>query len=459
MGPLDPVADDSPAPLRTAFTDSALPAPAAPRSSDDEHLRPLKAPRGCAFPLRSAQYGDCAISRDELPKVSALRLLWEPEHARLCVEHTDLPARQVRALVVPFLCCRAVESDKYGLVSLALSSPHLLLLLRHPLRAPSACAAEPLAHPPAPRLALHFRDAASAAAALRGLGAHPVFRAALESSPLRDYRLEARPLGQGTFGQVYRGVDAAGRAVAVKVISKRPRGVRESAAQRAAREAAIRREFATQAGLRHPNVIEMLGLSEDEEYMYLVQELAEGGEVFDRVRELAEATPEGQQPAALCEETARHIVRQLLETLAYLHARSVVHRDLKTENIIFASAQDTRALLPTVKLVDFGISKLVTPEDPAQTITGTPGYLAPEVMRGQPYTDACDVWSCGIVLHFLLTAAVPFHRQGDTALTDDMLRRFSPDCAAFLRRVLQADPAARPTARQALEDPFFSSNI
>ena len=125
------------------------------------------------------------------------------------------------------------------------------------------------------------------------------------------------------------------------------------------------------------------------DYFYIVLELIEGGELFDRICKKDHYT----------ERDARVVMHQLASAIATAHMRGVCHRDLKPENILLASQRDDT----TIKIADLGFAKVTHGKnDLLTTPCGTPGYVAPEVISGKPYNASCDVWSLGVILYILL---------------------------------------------------------
>merc|ERR1719387_470124 len=120
--------------------------------------------------------------------------------------------------------------------------------------------------------------------------------------------------------------------------------------------------------LDHPNIVRLQETFEDKRYIYLVMELCEGGELFDRIVESKHFT---EHLAAIC-------ARQMLLALNYMHQNLIMHRDLKPENFLLATKADIEDT--PLKLIDFGISKRFKPGQFATSKTGTPMYIAPEVL-------------------------------------------------------------------------------
>lgn len=254
-------------------------------------------------------------------------------------------------------------------------------------------------------------------------------------------------LGTGKFSDVYLAVElATGLHWAAKVVEKTKLNPHESEM--------LRSEVAIMRLLNHHNVVQMKEMYEDKAKIYLIEELVEGGELFDRIR----------QKKVFSEFSAFHMTRQLLETIKYLHDVGIIHRDIKPENILLSDDSD----LPTIKLADFGLSKLVGPGEQLHVACGTIGYVAPEVLDQQPYGKEIDVWSMGVVLYLLLRGRLPFDsKDKDTVmqrtlearldLTGAYWSKLTPYVLDFLKKVLARDPEERLTVEQALEHSWIKN--
>jgi serine/threonine-protein kinase len=257
-----------------------------------------------------------------------------------------------------------------------------------------------------------------------------VARAPELSGAVLDGRYELRELiGEGSFGRVFRGYDRRlARPVAVKVI--KPWWAEDPEWARA-----FEREAQLLASLSHDGIVAVYDVGDAPEGLYLVSELVEGGS-------LARRLAQGSLPAA----EARTVALELCRALGGAHARRVVHRDVKPENVLLTA--DGR-----VKVGDFGIARLAesTTDAPAGTIIGTPRYMAPEQARGGPITPATDVYAVGVVLYEMLAGHPPFAGSSAVELA---LRHLSdpppalgaavpPRLAAIALRALAKDPAER----------------
>jgi len=248
-------------------------------------------------------------------------------------------------------------------------------------------------------------------------------------------------LGTGKFSDVFLGVElATSLHWAIKVVEKKKLNNQE-------REL-MRSEVAIMRLLNHPNVVQMKEVFEDRGKMYLVMELIEGGELFDRIR----------QKRVLSEFSAFHITKQLLETVKYLHDVGIVHRDIKPENILLSDNSE----IPIIKLADFGLSKLVGPNDTLHVPCGTMGYVAPEVLMQQPYGKPVDLWSVGVVTYLLLRGRLPFDSKDKQVLIQKTIEarvdlnpaywsKYTQYCLDFISKLLVKDPSERLSVDQALE--------
>lgn len=123
----------------------------------------------------------------------------------------------------------------------------------------------------------------------------------------------------------------------------------------------------------------------------------------------------------MSEEDTAFIMKQLLSAIAYCHSRSVVHRDLKPENIIIDSV--TREGKINIKVIDFGAALFIPPNSKIAALSGTPYYIAPEVLNGN-YDEKCDIWSIGVILFILLSGSVPFNGATDDEIMNKVRKGF-----------------------------------
>ncbi len=216
------------------------------------------------------------------------------------------------------------------------------------------------------------------------------------------YRL-LRPLGEGGMGNVYLADDLVlARQVAVKTVRPELSGNEEVRSR-------IKRECRLHAAIgAHPNIVTLYDTVEENGHIYLVMEYFAGDTLAGRL-----AAANGCQGLPL--NKALDIVRQLLRALACIHGRDIVHRDIKTSNILLQLQPDGRYL---AKLTDFGIARAEVEAGAMTRLTslgtqgpGTPVYMAPERIDPQTFGDVCpasDLYAVGIILYELLTGQPPF---------------------------------------------------
>ncbi|XP_062868409.1 calcium/calmodulin-dependent protein kinase type IV [Trichomycterus rosablanca] len=214
----------------------------------------------------------------------------------------------------------------------------------------------------------------------------------------------------------------------------------------------VRTEIGVLLRLSHPNIIRLKEIFETETEISLILELVTGGELFDRIVERGYYS----------ERDAAHVIKQILEAVAYLHENGVVHRDLKPENLLYADLSIDAPL----KIADFGLSKIIDEQVTMKTVCGTPGYCAPEILRGNAYGPEVDMWSVGVILYILLCGFEPFFDpRGDQYMYSRILNcdyefvspwwdEVSLNAKDLVSKLIVLDPHKRLSVQQALEHPW-----
>ncbi|XP_047575090.1 serine/threonine-protein kinase SIK1 isoform X2 [Lutra lutra] len=254
-----------------------------------------------------------------------------------------------------------------------------------------------------------------------------------QQKPLRVgfYDVE-RTLGKGNFAVVKLARHRVTKTqVAIKIIDKTR--LDSSNLEKIYREVQIMKL------LNHPHIIKLYQVMETKDMLYIVTEFAKNGEMFDYL------TSNGH----LSENEARKKFWQILSAVEYCHSHHIVHRDLKTENLLLDGSMD-------IKLADFGFGNFYKSGEPLSTWCGSPPYAAPEVFEGKEYEGPqLDIWSLGVVLYVLVCGSLPFDGPNLPALRQRVLEgRFripffmSQDCETLIRRMLVVDPAKRITIAQ-----------
>ncbi|NXF04335.1 SIK2 kinase, partial [Smithornis capensis] len=260
-----------------------------------------------------------------------------------------------------------------------------------------------------------------------------------QQRPLRVgfYDIE-RTLGKGNFAVVKLARHRVTKTqVAIKIIDKTrldPSNLEK-----------IYREVQIMKLLNHPHIIKLYQVMETKDMLYIVTEFAKNGEMFDHL------TSNGH----LSESEARKKFWQILSAVEYCHSHHIVHRDLKTENLLLDANMN-------IKLADFGFGNFYKSGEPLSTWCGSPPYAAPEVFEGKEYEGPhLDIWSLGVVLYVLVCGSLPFDGPNLPTLRQRVLEgRFRipyfmsevclchPDCETLIRRMLVVDPTKRITISQ-----------
>ncbi|XP_022159248.1 CDPK-related kinase 1-like [Momordica charantia] len=218
----------------------------------------------------------------------------------------------------------------------------------------------------------------------------------------------------------------------------------------------VRREVKILRALTgHKNLVQFYDAYEDEDNVYVVMELCEGGELLDRIL---------SRGGKYSEEDAKVIMVQILSVVAYCHLQGVVHRDLKPENFLFTSKDENS----TLKAIDFGLSDYVKPDERLNDIVGSAYYVAPEVLHRSYGTEA-DMWSIGVIAYILLCGSRPFWARTESGIFRAVLKAdpnfdeapwpsLSNDAIDFVKRLLNKDYRKRLTAAQALCHPWLADH-
>ncbi|KXJ12506.1 calcium/calmodulin-dependent protein kinase type 1D isoform X2 [Exaiptasia diaphana] len=251
-------------------------------------------------------------------------------------------------------------------------------------------------------------------------------------------------LGSGAFSEViFASEKETGKQYAIKCIAKKDiKG----------KEEGVENEIAILKKVSHKNIIGLRDIVDNKSHLYLVMDLVQGGELFDRIVEKGSYT----------EQDASQLIQQILEAADYLHSLGIVHRDLKPENLLYYSPDEDSKIM----ISDFGLSKMEG-QDGMATACGTPGYVAPEVLRQEVYGKAVDCWSIGVICYILLCGYPPFYDESDANLFAQIMRgeyefdapywdEISESAKDFIRHLMEVDPKKRYTCKQSLAHPWIS---
>ena len=279
-----------------------------------------------------------------------------------------------------------------------------------------------------------------------------------------NFYLYGRRIGQGAFGKVNLGLNVlTGRVVAIKSFKKKPIEKFRHRMKKIQAETELMKRF------NHKNITKILEVFNDEEYMLIVMEYINGGNLFSFVKKRRK----------LSEKMARFLFRQIILGIHHIHSKNVVHRDIKLENILIDFNNN-------VKICDFGIGKVLDNEN--QLLfdkCGTPMYMAPEIVlanedngyKGFPV----DIWSSGITLYIMLSGSLPFSLRNKNKKEDIFLsiakdknnvylqnqiinvnpkkiEYISKDAQDLLEKILNKDPEKRLTCSEILNHPWLKQN-
>jgi len=200
-------------------------------------------------------------------------------------------------------------------------------------------------------------------------------------------------IGEGKFGLVKLGIHkSTQQRVAIKIIKKSQ--MKDNDAE------LVKSEIDIMKLCHHPNVVRLLDHFENAEYIFIVMEYLSGGSLKDYFI---------LKKYNFNEKRAAEIMFQLGLGLQYLHQYGVVHRDLKPDNIMMTETEN----MSQIKIMDFGLSKIMGPEEHVVDGFGTLSFVAPEVLVRTPYNKEVDIWSLGIILYYMLTGLLPFDDDSD----------------------------------------------
>jgi len=238
---------------------------------------------------------------------------------------------------------------------------------------------------------------------------------------------------------------------AVKIVPKAfTQRSKDSRETNEAKDARVIREAAIGRLLYHPNIARLYDVYSMTGHFYLVFEFINGGQMLDYI--IAHG--------CVKEPQARQFARSIASALDYCHHNSIVHRDLKIENILIADNGE-------IKLIDFGLSNLFRRDDLLRTFCGSLYFAAPELLNALPYVGPeIDVWSFGVVLYVLVCGKVPFEDKSMTLLHAKIKRGnveypqwLSSLCVDLLSRMLVVNPSERATMAEVMRHPWMNKGF
>jgi serine/threonine protein kinase len=276
-----------------------------------------------------------------------------------------------------------------------------------------------------------------------------------------EYEL-GRAIGQGAYATARLAMNrTTGERVAVKVYEK----YRLLEAQK---RKAVRREIAILDQIKHEHIVRFIEAIDSPRHVYIVTEYIGGGSLHALLKK--------QVNRKLDENFARHIFAQVCEAIKYLHSNNIIHRDIKIDNILLEGENELPHTPIRVKLIDFGFSTIVTPNEhkKIRVFCGTPSYMAPEIVLKSDFTSpdliglsgfAADVWAAGVVLYALLCGTFPFKGLNDRELYRRIIKgvfttpdHISSTARLLLQKLIEVDIKKRTSIVSALQDSWITQS-
>ncbi|XP_051113959.1 serine/threonine-protein kinase ATG1c-like isoform X2 [Andrographis paniculata] len=261
-----------------------------------------------------------------------------------------------------------------------------------------------------------------------------------------DYVM-GRQIGSGSFSTVWHARHRVhGTEVAIKEII--------TARLNSKLQESLKSEIVILKGINHPNIIRLHHMIEEPGKIFIVLEYCKGGDLSMYIQ---------QRQGKIPEATAKHFMKHLAEGLKVLRDNNLIHRDLKPQNLLLSTNEDSSIL----KIADFGFARSLQPRGLAETLCGSPLYMAPEIMQLQKYDAKADLWSVGAILFQLVTGRTPFTGSNQIQLLQNIIKSgelqfppeavgLSPECIDLCRRLLRRNPVERLTFEEFFNHLFLS---
>ncbi|XP_006026447.1 myosin light chain kinase, smooth muscle-like isoform X1 [Alligator sinensis] len=258
-----------------------------------------------------------------------------------------------------------------------------------------------------------------------------------------DFYLQLEKLGAGKFGMVYKLQEkATGKIWAGKYFRTRTTKEKQAACK----------EVELMNLLHHPRLVQCLTAFQNQAELVMVMEYIAGGELFERILD---------DDFEHTEPTSVQYMRQILEGIQYVHHQSIVHLDLKPENIVCVGRSSH-----WVKIIDFGLARKLDPNSPVKVLHGTPEFMAPEVVSFEPVGFTTDMWSIGVICYILLSGDSPFQGSSDVEtlnnitaaqweFDEETFSEISEQAKEFISQLLQKDSRCRLSSDKALAHPWL----
>ena len=257
--------------------------------------------------------------------------------------------------------------------------------------------------------------------------------------------------GKGKFGLVKHAIHKqSGKEVAIKIMAKKNMSTADLELAKT--------EIDILKICNHPNIIKLYDVFDTPEYIYIIMEYCSGKDLFSYIEKRNYKLPEPR---------AANIIHKLSMAIFYIHSYGIIHRDLKPENILMTDNTDNA----DIRLLDFGLSKIVGPGEKCTEPYGTLSFVAPEVLKGKPYDKSVDLWSIGIIAYLLMCGFLPFddeHSEREIArqtIQDpvpypaNVWKNLSPEAKEFVGSLLKKNPEDRISIKEVLNSKWIRKYV
>ena len=254
-------------------------------------------------------------------------------------------------------------------------------------------------------------------------------------------------LGKGKFGLVKLGINKETKQnVAVKIMNKNNMDSSDLEL--------VRTEIEILKICQHPYIIKLYDIFENLDYIYIIMEYCPGGDLFSFIK---------KRNYMLKEEKVVVIMYKLCKAVYYVHSYGIAHRDIKPENVLLTAESEDA----DIRLVDFGLSKIVGPNQKCTEPYGTLTYCAPEIILDKPYLKTVDSWSLGVMAYLMLSGSLPFVGKDEHEIAKNVIyskvdfekkpiwKQISKEAKDFISKLLEKDLKKRIEMKEALEHPWF----
>ena len=270
---------------------------------------------------------------------------------------------------------------------------------------------------------------------------------ATEYTNLTDLYDIKEKIGRGKFGLIKLGINKkTKKKVAIKIMSKKDMNNQDLELART--------EIEILKICQHPNIITLYDIFENVNYFYIIMEYCEGGDLFSYLEDRHFRLPEQQ---------VAKFMHKMCAAIYYIHSYGITHRDLKPENVLMTSKNDEADL----RILDFGLSKIIGPDEKCTEPYGTLSYVAPEVLLDVPYGKEVDLWALGVITYLMLSGCLPFDdKHSEEAIAKKTViepppykgiiwKKISNEARDFVGKLLEKDPEKRMNIKEALEHEWF----